>query len=57
MVVFGHVSIVDDRSRKSWFFDRVLEKYGESPIGASSRATRFDFAFNKNVKTLPGCHP
>lgn len=26
----GHVSVVADRSRKSWFFDRVVEKYGES---------------------------
>jgi uncharacterized protein len=30
VVVFGTVQIVDDRNQKSWFFDRVLEKYGES---------------------------
>lgn len=29
VVVFGSVRIVDDRERKVWFFDRVLEKYGE----------------------------
>ena len=30
VVVFGPVRIIDDRRRKAWFFDRVLEKYGES---------------------------
>lgn len=29
VVVFGPVRILDDRSLKTWFFDRVLEKYGE----------------------------
>jgi nitroimidazol reductase NimA-like FMN-containing flavoprotein (pyridoxamine 5'-phosphate oxidase superfamily) len=28
VVVFGAVRIIDDRDRKAWFFDRVLEKYG-----------------------------
>jgi nitroimidazol reductase NimA-like FMN-containing flavoprotein (pyridoxamine 5'-phosphate oxidase superfamily) len=30
VIVFGTVRIVSDRERKTWFFDRVLEKYGES---------------------------
>lgn len=29
VVVFGPVRIVDDRHQKTWFFDRVLEKYGQ----------------------------
>lgn len=29
VVVFGTVRILDDRDLKVWFFDRVLEKYGE----------------------------
>ena len=29
VVVFGRVRLIDDRSIKSWFFDRVLEKYGQ----------------------------
>jgi hypothetical protein len=29
VIVFGPVRILDDRDRKSWFFDRVLEKYGD----------------------------
>jgi nitroimidazol reductase NimA-like FMN-containing flavoprotein (pyridoxamine 5'-phosphate oxidase superfamily) len=29
VVVFGRITTIDDRSMKSWFFDRVLEKYGE----------------------------
>ncbi len=29
VVVFGPVRILDDRSLKTWFFDRVLEKYGQ----------------------------
>lgn len=30
VIVFGSVRILDDRAKKSWFFDRVLNKYGES---------------------------
>jgi uncharacterized protein len=30
VIVFGPVRILDDRAKKSWFFDRILEKYGES---------------------------
>lgn len=30
VIVFGTVRILTDSSRKAWFFDRVLEKYGES---------------------------
>ena len=29
VVVFGPVRILDDRELKVWFFDRVLEKYGQ----------------------------
>ena len=29
VVVFGSMQIIDDRERKAWFFDRILEKYGE----------------------------
>jgi nitroimidazol reductase NimA-like FMN-containing flavoprotein (pyridoxamine 5'-phosphate oxidase superfamily) len=29
IVVYGRVTIVTDRERKSWFFDRLLEKYGD----------------------------
>ncbi len=28
VIVFGAVRIIDDRDKKTWFFDRVLEKYG-----------------------------
>lgn len=28
VVAFGSVKIIDDRERKTWFFDRLLEKYG-----------------------------
>lgn len=30
VIVFGPVRIIDAREKKSWFFDRVLEKYGEA---------------------------
>jgi nitroimidazol reductase NimA-like FMN-containing flavoprotein (pyridoxamine 5'-phosphate oxidase superfamily) len=30
VIVFGAVSLVNDRSRKVWFLDRVIEKYGQS---------------------------
>lgn len=29
VIVFGSVRIVDDLNKKTWFFDRLLEKYGE----------------------------
>ena len=29
VVVFGPVRILEDRQRKAWFFDRVLETYGQ----------------------------
>jgi uncharacterized protein len=29
VIVFGPVRILDDRARKSWFFDQILAKYGE----------------------------
>jgi uncharacterized protein len=30
VIVFGPIRILDDRDKKSWFFDRVLAKYGEA---------------------------
>lgn len=29
-IAFGQVRILNDLDRKSWFFDRFMEKYGES---------------------------
>lgn len=29
VIVFGGVRIIDDREKKAWFFDRLMEKYGE----------------------------
>jgi hypothetical protein len=29
VIVFGPLRILDERSMKAWFFDRVLEKYGQ----------------------------
>lgn len=29
VIVFGGVRIVDDLDKKTWFFDRLMEKYGE----------------------------
>jgi nitroimidazol reductase NimA-like FMN-containing flavoprotein (pyridoxamine 5'-phosphate oxidase superfamily) len=29
VIVFGAMRILEDRDKKTWFFDRVLEKYGE----------------------------
>jgi len=29
VIVFGSLRILDERSMKVWFFDRVLEKYGQ----------------------------
>lgn len=30
VIVFGGVRIIDDREKKSWFFDRLMPKYGEA---------------------------
>ncbi len=29
-ILFGSATIVEDREKKSWFFDRLLTKYGEA---------------------------
>ncbi len=29
VVVFGGVRVVNERDRKTWFFDRLMAKYGE----------------------------
>jgi hypothetical protein len=29
VIVFGAVRIIDDRTMKAWFFDRLLAKYDE----------------------------
>jgi nitroimidazol reductase NimA-like FMN-containing flavoprotein (pyridoxamine 5'-phosphate oxidase superfamily) len=29
VVLFGHARLVEDEGRKAWFFDRLLEKYGD----------------------------
>ena len=30
VIVFGGVRIIEDRDKKSWFFDRLMAKYGEA---------------------------
>lgn len=30
VIVFGPVRILEDRKKKEWFFDRLLEKYGQA---------------------------
>jgi uncharacterized protein len=30
VIVFGGVRIIEDREKKSWFFDRLMSKYGEA---------------------------
>ena len=29
VIAFGPLRVLDDRTQKAWFFDRVLEKYGQ----------------------------
>ncbi len=30
VILFGRAIVVEDRAKKSWFFDRLLEKYGDA---------------------------
>lgn len=30
VIVFGKVRVINDRGRKTWFFDRLMEKYGDA---------------------------
>jgi uncharacterized protein len=30
VIVFGGVRLIEDRAKKSWFFDRLMSKYGEA---------------------------
>ena len=32
VVVFGTVEVIEDRDRKNWFFDRMVEKYGDPSL-------------------------
>ena len=58
VVVFGPVSIVDDRSRKSWFFDRVLEKYGESDWSFEPGYPHLDriVLYEQQIEVMTGKH-
>lgn len=56
VILFGDVTIIPDRERKSWFFDRLLEKYGnpewnfEPGYPALDRITLYEVA----IRTLTG---
>jgi nitroimidazol reductase NimA-like FMN-containing flavoprotein (pyridoxamine 5'-phosphate oxidase superfamily) len=32
VVVFGSVAVIEDRAKKIWFFDRMVEKYGDPSL-------------------------
>jgi nitroimidazol reductase NimA-like FMN-containing flavoprotein (pyridoxamine 5'-phosphate oxidase superfamily) len=56
IVLSGEVTIIPDRERKTWFFDRLLEKYGdpewkfEPGYPALDRITLYEVS----IKTLTG---
>lgn len=32
VIVFGTAEVIDDKARKAWFFDRMVEKYGDPSL-------------------------
>jgi hypothetical protein len=32
VIVFGTAQVIDDRDKKTWFFDRMVEKYGDPSL-------------------------
>jgi len=58
VIVFGRVTIVDDRSRKSWFFDRVLDKYGESDWSFEPGYPHLDriVLYEQEIEMMTGKH-
>jgi nitroimidazol reductase NimA-like FMN-containing flavoprotein (pyridoxamine 5'-phosphate oxidase superfamily) len=58
VIVFGPFRILDDRAKKSWFFDRILEKYA-SRIGRSSRDTHCSIGivlYEQQMEIVTGKH-
>jgi len=58
VIVFGTVQIVEDRNHKAWFFDRVLEKYGESDWTCEPGYPHLDriVLYEQHIEVVTGKH-
>jgi nitroimidazol reductase NimA-like FMN-containing flavoprotein (pyridoxamine 5'-phosphate oxidase superfamily) len=58
VIVFGTVQIVEDRNQKVWFFDRVLEKYGESDWTFEPGYPHLDriVLYEQHIEVMTGKH-
>jgi nitroimidazol reductase NimA-like FMN-containing flavoprotein (pyridoxamine 5'-phosphate oxidase superfamily) len=58
VIAFGEVRLIDDRERKTWFFDRVLEKYGESEWSFEPGYPYLDriVLYEQRIEVLTGKH-
>ncbi len=58
VIVFGPVHILDDRTQKAWFFDRVLEKYGQPGWTFEPGYPHLDriVLYEQQIETMTGKH-
>lgn len=58
VIVFGPVRLVDDRNQKAWFFDRVLEKYGQPDWTFEPGYPHLDriILYEQQIEILTGKH-
>lgn len=58
VIVFGSVRLVEDRDLKTWFFDRIMDKYGESGWTFEPGYPQLDriILYEQKVEVITGKH-
>ena len=56
VIIFGRVCVLDDRARKTWFFDQVLAKYGQPDWTFSPGYPRLDriILYEQQIEIVTG---
>jgi uncharacterized protein len=56
VVAFGEVTILEDREKKTWFFDRLLEKYGDPSLTFEPGYPQLDriILYEQNLEIVTG---
>jgi nitroimidazol reductase NimA-like FMN-containing flavoprotein (pyridoxamine 5'-phosphate oxidase superfamily) len=58
VIVFGTVRIIDDRAKKTWFFDSILAKYGDPEWTFTPGYPQLDHTilYEQTIEILTGKH-
>lgn len=56
VIVFGTAGVIEDREKKSWFFDRMVEKYGDPSLEFKPGYPMIDriILFRMDIEILTG---